>query len=324
MSPVAPSACPLCRNPFKHFASVCVPLHSAIARLFPDAHRRRSREVRAQEESELFTSPELPEAVLGGDLAADLVADFACCACGALAVAPAVLNCGHIVCSCGPCKAPGVGVPCPSCDTPSPAAPRCCTLLQTLAQAAAPDAYAKRASAAAGRSATSGGSSAEAEVFRPGVHVRIFGLKAAPDLNDRQGILVGFDADSGRWRVRLRDEKVLGVKPDNLIVDGFVHFGRGCDSCGSYPVVGACWHCLDCPEQIGYDLCSACKESGRAPAAGRFNQRHLPSHRLEEVPQTRSWLHEIQDQRPDLSLQQILELVEHMNAEEGPEQEGHS
>merc|ERR1712039_293010 len=94
----------------------------------------------------------------------------------------------------------------------------------------------------------------------------------------------------------------------------FVHFGRGCDGCGVFPIIGTCWNCLDCPEQIGYDLCGDCMERATAtlPSSGRFNQHHLPDHEMEEVPQERTWLHDVQRARPDLTIPEILQLVEQM------------
>ncbi|KFK39793.1 hypothetical protein AALP_AA3G289000 [Arabis alpina] len=65
-----------------------------------------------------------------------------------------------------------------------------------------------------------------------------------------------------------------------------VHIGAGCDSCGVYPIVGDRYRCKDCKEEIGYDLCKECYETP-SKLPGRFNQQHTPDHRLElaEVPQ---------------------------------------
>lgn len=50
----------------------------------------------------------------------------------------------------------------------------------------------------------------------PGQLVRIVGLKAMPELNDRCGTLVRYDVDEGRWRVRLSDGSGKLVKESNL------------------------------------------------------------------------------------------------------------
>lgn len=47
------------------------------------------------------------------------------------------------------------------------------------------------------------------------------------------------------------------------------------DRCGICPVVGRCFKCLDCPDQIGYDLCDRCaqrNERGELRERGCFNQ----------------------------------------------------
>ncbi|KAL9292624.1 E3 ubiquitin-protein ligase PRT1 [Arabidopsis thaliana] len=59
-----------------------------------------------------------------------------------------------------------------------------------------------------------------------------------------------------------------------------VHFGAGCDSCGVYPIIGDRYRCKDCKEEIGYDLCKDCYETP-SKVPGRFNQQHTPDHRLE-------------------------------------------
>ncbi|XP_010527228.1 PREDICTED: E3 ubiquitin-protein ligase PRT1-like isoform X1 [Tarenaya hassleriana] len=62
-----------------------------------------------------------------------------------------------------------------------------------------------------------------------------------------------------------------------------VHRGAGCDSCGIYPIVGDRYKCKDCNEVMGYDLCNDCYNT-RSKLPGRFNQQHTPDHRLESVP----------------------------------------
>lgn len=336
MSPVAPSACPLCRNPFAHFASICVPLHNTIVRLFPKEYCGRDAEVKVLEDSEFHAnSPEIPEPTKPSsmaDLVEGLKTALQCGACRRPAFPPSVLNCGHIVCARSPCAPVRAGVPCPSCTLPAPVPPRPCPLLSAIVKVASPQSCEEFETAAADAEMTS-------HEFFSGDRVRLHGLKGAAELNGQFGILDTFNEKSSRWQVELTDGQARAVRPENLALDqrasqgdwqgknfeppaasagplGFVHFGRGCDGCGSFPIVGACWHCLDCPEQIGYDLCGTCKDSARPLSAGRFNQHHLPDHRMEEVPQDRTWLHDVQDARPDLTIQQILQLVEHMSAQE--------
>jgi hypothetical protein len=63
-----------------------------------------------------------------------------------------------------------------------------------------------------------------------------------------------------------------------------VWHGVGCDGCGSYPLVGRRYKCIDCPEAVGFDLCGACYDQGVA-VSGRFGQHHMPNHRVEQQQQ---------------------------------------
>ncbi|CAA2975751.1 E3 ubiquitin- ligase PRT1 [Olea europaea subsp. europaea] len=57
------------------------------------------------------------------------------------------------------------------------------------------------------------------------------------------------------------------------------HPAVGCDWCGMYPIVGERYKCKDCVEEIGFDLCEECyKSSSKLP--GRFNQQHTPEHQF--------------------------------------------
>lgn len=48
------------------------------------------------------------------------------------------------------------------------------------------------------------------------------------------------------------------------------------------PIIGERYRCKDCVERMGFDLCGECY---KAPSkiSGRFNQRHKPEHKLENV-----------------------------------------
>lgn len=68
-----------------------------------------------------------------------------------------------------------------------------------------------------------------------------------------------------------------------------IHASVGCDGCGMMPILGKRFHCLDCPETCGYDLCQSCNERGSA-LPGRFNQQHTPRHRMEERSLRSPWI----------------------------------
>jgi len=56
-------------------------------------------------------------------------------------------------------------------------------------------------------------------VLVPLMPVRVVGLQAKPELNGSEGVVEKFDEEKGRWQTRLKDGKVLEVKPANLEVD---------------------------------------------------------------------------------------------------------
>lgn len=52
--------------------------------------------------------------------------------------------------------------------------------------------------------------------LRPGVTVAIHGLKGAADLNGKEGTVDKWDADKGRWNVKMSGGEVKALKPENL------------------------------------------------------------------------------------------------------------
>jgi hypothetical protein len=73
------------------------------------------------------------------------------------------------------------------------------------------------------------------------------------------------------------------------VVQNPIHPSIGCDGCGMMPILGRRFHCLDCPESCGYDLCQTCHDRGNS-LPGRFNQRHGPRHRMEERSLRSPWV----------------------------------
>eukprot|EP00993_Chasmostoma_nieuportense_P002884 NODE_3643_length_927_cov_5.140000_g3491_i0.p1 GENE.NODE_3643_length_927_cov_5.140000_g3491_i0~~NODE_3643_length_927_cov_5.140000_g3491_i0.p1 ORF type:complete len:305 (-),score=65.30 NODE_3643_length_927_cov_5.140000_g3491_i0:13-888(-) len=102
--------------------------------------------------------------------------------------------------------------------------------------------------------------------------------------------------------------------PPSIVTCKQTHFGVGCDGCGQYPIVGKRFQCQDCPEEIGFDLCEDCHATPSATMTGRFNQTHHPHHHMTEVP-PEGFLHEIQRQCPELTMEQILECIEFSNTD---------
>ena len=55
--------------------------------------------------------------------------------------------------------------------------------------------------------------------LKPGLTVKVVGLKNAPEHNGKRGKLVSFDAERGRWEVRMRSGKAMKIKSENLASD---------------------------------------------------------------------------------------------------------
>jgi len=55
--------------------------------------------------------------------------------------------------------------------------------------------------------------------FKPGMRVKITGLKAAPQLNGTSGICQEWQSSSERWNVGLSTGEVKAVKPENMVSD---------------------------------------------------------------------------------------------------------
>jgi len=77
----------------------------------------------------------------------------------------------------------------------------------------------------------------------------------------------------------------------------YIWFGVGCDGCGIIPIKGKRYKCKDCSEQVGYDLCETCYKTNVCDL-GRYNQSHLSTHVLEEVPQQITLAHIAQSNNP--------------------------
>ena len=88
----------------------------------------------------------------------------------------------------------------------------------------------------------------------------------------------------------------------------YVHFGVGCDGCGAFPIRGAAFRCLDCPDAVGFALCAECRGSSLV-VSGRFDQGHTLNHRVVEREQVRTWLHELQAANPQLGVHEVLDIA---------------
>ena len=365
MNGLSKSHCPLCRAEFVHFAAVCEPLHAYIATTFPAEALQRDAQTKEEEKEFHAESPALALPKASGPEA------FACVGCKGLASPPAVLTCGHVVCARLTEQWPGCPVPRCVGGAPAGNL-AVCTLLDSIVVAEHSEAYSEAKGrpqgCAAELSAIPGGAdqaaadeAAQATTANPadaaemvGSRVELHGLasEAGQLLNGQRGVIEEYDEPAGRYvvvvevlpgprawtsrtnRVRARPANVRPVAraAGSASSETYTHFGRGCDGCGVLPIIGRCYRCEDCSEEIGYDLCGRCFDLGfhKREAAGgrggggggRFNQAHRPEHALVEVEQEETFLHALQRAHPEMTVDQIMALVqEHQQAQE-PLEEG--
>jgi len=267
------SKCAVCRQPYKHFPSICQLMHHLILKLEPADYKRREKEVLEEEKRIETYSPQIieflnsknnevgnngenrnedsktrppQEASLNGSIV-DVhskkikLEDVSCPLCKEMLYQPAVLNCGHVYCvSCLPCLNEEA-LKCHVCGSLHPGDfPNVCLDLDHFLEEYFPAEYESR------------------------------GQKAQSKKGEwnREGSSSGASSAKRSSKAH-RDEDISNI-----------HIGIGCDSCGAYPIRGKRYKCKDCTELIGFDLCETCYNSS-SKLPGRFNQQHTPDHRME-------------------------------------------
>ena len=370
MDPLEASQCPLCRQGFKHFAAPVAAFHRLLSARFPAQMASRAEQVREAEENEFHAKSMIasvaPAAEQSGVAADDARAALACLSCGQLASPPLVLNCGHL--TCGACL-DGAGrggrvrrCPAEGCGARVVCEPKPCQLALMLLHAELPAAAVALAEeAAAAYKAKTAASAAVAVV--PAIDDAISASSAPNAAADEATMEPGEStpppataaataaaADGGGASASPAANVVEAASTplprgggavaaaEAAALENYTHFGVGCDGCGVYPIRGARWKCLDCPEEIGFDLCGFCHEAaiedggggggggggsgggggggcggcGGSPSttvAGRFGQVHTSAHRMQEQPRPMTWIHTLQAAHPELSVHEVIDLV---------------
>ena len=316
MSAVGSSSCPVCRNPFTRFGAVCEPLQRFLCREFPKEMKEREEDVKRQEVEEFggARSPrvEIVDCTDGRVMARRVdVADILCCACQNVPMKPVVPSCGHICClEC--ISSSGVGqeqegeqaekdeqleLSCPECQTPlldgvgkKTGELAVCSILQPLLQRA------HQLDEAVLRTLVSSAKRAKASKQE----------ESSSAKESKTSFTQSDVSDAPNERTSAKPELLSDSS------DTFVHFGIGCDGCGVYPIVGRAFHCVDCPEAVGYDLCHSCIQRGihTLSTKGRFDQTHRPEHGMEEREQVEGYLHILMAANPTLTPEQVMIWVE--------------
>ncbi|TVU29183.1 hypothetical protein EJB05_20740 [Eragrostis curvula] len=273
MNVLRESHCPVCRQPYKHFPSICQLLHHLLLKLEPADYKRREKEILEEEKHMEAYSPQLiefynsknneigkdgengledgkigppQEVSCNGNVVNDQskiikLVDVSCPLCKEMLYQPAVLNCGHVYCVSCLSSLNEEPLKCQVCGGLHPGdVPNVCLDLDHFLEEYFPAEYVSRGEKVqfekrkCNREASSSGTS-----------------------STKKGSVAQLDEDLSN-----------------------VHVGVGCDSCGVYPIRGKRYKCQDCTELIGFDLCEECYTSS-SNLPGRFNQQHTPDHRME-------------------------------------------
>ncbi|KAG2306949.1 hypothetical protein Bca4012_084097 [Brassica carinata] len=282
MSGLRVSHCPICRDPYLHFPTICQKLHFLLKKLYPIAHNKREAQLLKDEKARACFSPQIdePKAKLESlsvsdecsnqepledaktvhihenDLPKNGISkdDLLCSICKELLVRPVVLNCGHVYCE--GCVVVMMDqerekIKCKECNVCDPRRfPKVCLALEQLLEENFPEEYTSR---------------------RSGIHKKL--------------------AHNSKGNFQFYHKETTSSSDENNSSNSLprwansacnVHIGVGCDSCGVYPIIGERYRCIDCKEKMGYDLCKDCYEAP-SKVPGRFNQQHTPDHRFERA-----------------------------------------
>ncbi|CAN1140890.1 E3 ubiquitin-protein ligase PRT1 [Linum perenne] len=280
------SRCPICRNPYRHFPAICVTLHFFLLKLYPLASIRRQGQVLEDEKGKGLFSPQFGSnlSIIDANTQYDPTKDLAhasssvstasggnkesptsavqlkasstgndqsvstddvhCAACYQLLFLPVVLNCGHAFCECCIVRPANGPIRCQVCQSLHPGGTlKVCLEFDRFLAERFPEEYKSRRQAA---------------------ETALVMIESSTS---------GLGGSSEEGLTPLLTEEHLSSK---------THKGVGCDSCGMYPIIGDRYRCINCVEDIGFDLCGECYNS-RSKLPGRFNQQHTEEHKFEHV-----------------------------------------
>ena len=272
------SHCPLCRAELRHFAAICEPLAAYVGVHFPAEAAAREEQTAQQERDEWRT--ESP--VLQPPLGAGTPASFACAGCQRVAVPPAVLTCGHVVCARArgwpTCPVRGCVGFAPSATTGSardesqPSGPiAICGLIDAILQTDYEDYDTVRAAefraecmaeCAADAPEASGvelevnsscatvgstaGVAADGAAGGAADGAADGAAEGAADGAADGGVAGGAGDATGGEAGGAAGGAAANRTRSARSTESYTHFGRGCDGCGVYPVRGRCYKCADC------------------------------------------------------------------------------
>ena len=234
MSPLEPSACPLCRASFRQFPAPCGALHKFLGRAYPAEYSRRATEVKEEEKHFAAAAPDLevPAAVALKEAEGPkqiLEQELLCHFCCKLVRDPVVPNCGHVLCrQCSPTLLPGP-CPVPECGLPIRSDLKTCDAIRKAYESLGFEV----------------GAVPEQKESTKSV--------ALPTLRE-----LAADGPSVEEMVPVCPSCANPMRKSNPREDGEAGYEDeafpGCDACSTPRIELPCWHCKSC----GTDLCDSC------------------------------------------------------------------
>ncbi|KAJ6824151.1 E3 ubiquitin-protein ligase PRT1-like isoform X1 [Iris pallida] len=285
------SNCPICRQPYNHFPSICQLLHNLLLKMEPVAYKRREHEVLEEERRLKIFSPQFGDSVLPGSVPSEdnsgALEELETSAnnlkpSGSVGGEESLLpenGVGYGICRqvsvndvlCGLCGKllfkPAVlncgHVYCESCLVGLGDAPLKCPDCESSHPGGFPNVC------------------LDLEHFLEEQFPEEYAERKAEVQLQRVQALPG-DSSSSVLHEKKGSKQSDSIDDYMLIEDDLrnIHVGVGCDSCGMYPLRGKRYKCKDCTEAIGFDLCEACYNT-TSKLPGRFNQQHTPDHKFE-------------------------------------------
>ncbi|KAJ7950419.1 E3 ubiquitin-protein ligase PRT1 [Quillaja saponaria] len=79
MNGLSESHCPICRNPYYHFPTVCQMLHFLLLKMYPVAYKRRENQILEEEKRRGFFSPQFEAEACGSQAKVDNHGSSSCC-----------------------------------------------------------------------------------------------------------------------------------------------------------------------------------------------------------------------------------------------------
>lgn len=100
--------------------------------------------------------------------------------------------------------------------------------------------------------------------------------ESATEVSDEEDIAEEL-RNSEEYQELLKLKQVKALKEQEMNTGIITHIGFSCDRCGTDPIIGTRWHCLECPASTSLDLCEKCVK-------GSFStETHQTAHVLQPV-----------------------------------------